>query len=484
MRGLRFDRETELALKAFQRDHGLDDTGRLGRPSRRKLREAVAKQKQHDKGGAKPPVPGVGKELEALADRAVRTDRREDAALKELLAYGLARKLQLRRLQERHANSTNGLLEQIVALLREIGSDVDGLRQGAEHVPVRTDAVGAEVAAYSPPAPALPPGPPRDLAELPERAIAQLIQEHDTSIDAARGVLIERFQGYDKAIAKLLRHSGNGHGGNGNGSVKPKPLVKPSPGGGAAHAGKGDVIRLGDQGHKVRASKVALARFLGAKGGPEHVKLKRALKSEARRRKQGQVATPTWEKGVRAAQHLARLRVTGVLDGRLRQRLQRFWPTDSALRRFMRATPAWRLIKGQVSPNFNLREFACNDGTPYVAGLIREQGLSKDQAERRARELAKRLERVRKAGGDRRLILNSVFRTKAHNAKQSGAAKNSAHLRGTAADIQPPDGVSLETHRKNVRAAFECGLGFYPKGNFVHGDFDPVLGPRRPWVGP
>jgi uncharacterized protein YcbK (DUF882 family) len=257
----------------------------------------------------------------------------------------------------------------------------------------------------------------------------------------------------------------------------------PRPGGGGGQGKARDAVRVGDQAHLVRASKLALARFLAAKGGPEHVKLKRALKREARGRGQGEVATRTWETGVRAAQHLAGLRATGVMDGRLQQRLQPFWPTDSALRRFLRSTPGWRLIKGQVSPNFNLREFTCKDGTPYVAGLIREQGLSQDQAERRARELAKRLERVRKAGGDRRLILNSVYRTIAHNSKVPGASKNSAHLRGFAADIQPPAGVSLETHRKHVRAAFESGVGFYSHGNFVHGDFDPVLG-KRNWLGP
>ena len=171
------------------------------------------------------------------------------------------------------------------------------------------------------------------------------------------------------------------------------------------------------------------------------------------------------------------------MDAGLQSRLQGYWPTDSALRRLLRGTPAWRLIKGQLSPNFNVRELACKDGTPYVDGLVREQGLSKDQAQRRARELAKRLERVRKAGGDRRLGVNSAFRTRAHNAKQSGAATNSAHLRGFAVDIGCPAGVTLTQHRAHVRAAFESGVGYYPNGNFIHGDFDHGLG-RREWNGP
>jgi hypothetical protein len=534
----RFDRETEAAVKAFQRDHDLDDTGRFGRRTGRKLREAVAKHKMRQEAGgvgagAKAPVGAARRDLEALVARALRTDRRHDTALEDLLTYGLRRKLLLRRLQEQHATSTEGLLSEIVKILREIDADVDRLREMAEQEPAlaargipgapgadapvskQSIAVGTAVDEYTAPGgqtmtlpvtqmrplpPSAPEGPASapngkatghgagPLAGMSERDIARLIREHDESIDAARGVLIERFKRYDEAIARLRPHGGKDGGGKtskpGGGSGGGEKVAQGKGHGGVVADGSVADIRLGDQAHLVRASKIALARFLAAKGNQEHVELRRALRREARRRKQGEIATRTWEKGVRAAQHLSGRRATGVMDGQLQQRLQRYWPTDSALRRFMRATRAWRLIKGQVSPNFNLREFACKDGTPYVAGLVREQGLSKDQAQRRARELAIRLERVRKAGGDRRLILNSVYRTVAHNAKQPGAAKNSSHLRGFAADMQPPTGVSLETHRQHVRAAFEAGVGFYPRGNFVHGDFDKSLGLNRKWDGP
>ena len=113
---------------------------------------------------------------------------------------------------------------------------------------------------------------------------------------------------------------------------------------------------------------------------------------------------------------------------------------------------------------------------------MREQGLTRRQAQNRARELAKRLERVRKLDGDRPIVPTSAFRTKAYNARLPGAATNSSHTRGFAVDMPPPRGVSLESHRDHVRAAFECGVGYYPKsrGYFVHGDFDPTLG-RRSW---
>ena len=34
----------------------------------------------------------------------------------------------------------------------------------------------------------------------------------------------------------------------------------------------------------------------------------------------------------------------------------------ATMRRIVRATPAWRLLPGQLTPNFALREFGCNDG--------------------------------------------------------------------------------------------------------------------------
>lgn len=137
---------------------------------------------------------------------------------------------------------------------------------------------------------------------------------------------------------------------------------------------------------------------------------------------------------------------------------------------------------GQLTKHFHIDEFACHDGTGYIEGLVKEQGLSVKDARGRAVQLAKYLEKVRAAHGNKPLHLNSVFRTKAYN-KSIGGAKNSAHTRGFAADSTPPVGVSLERHREVCRAVFPSGVGFYPQANFVHGDFDPVLG-RRDWVGP
>jgi uncharacterized protein YcbK (DUF882 family) len=249
--------------------------------------------------------------------------------------------------------------------------------------------------------------------------------------------------------------------------------------------GKVVTTKIGDRGVLVRRSKLALARFLAAKGNQEHAKLRRALRRQARTPGRADVATPQWQQAVRAAQHLTGRPVTGELDGDLTRALAPFWPRDNAAKRAIRSTPAWRTIPGQLTPNFNIKEFHCKDAhrTPYVEGLMREQGLTKQAARERAKGLAKRLERVRKAGGDRPLIITSAFRTKAYNASLTGSATNSAHTRGFACDTPPPPGISLDQHHKHVLAAFECGVGYYPagRGYFIHGDWDHTLGGRRTW---
>jgi hypothetical protein len=240
--------------------------------------------------------------------------------------------------------------------------------------------------------------------------------------------------------------------------------------------------RPGDRAHIVRQSKIALARYLRKKAPRKTRSLRRALVAEARMPRKATVATPTWERAVRAAQNVAGFEVTGHLDGRLDKLLRDYWPSEGVTRRMLRSTPAWRTIPGQLTRNFNIRELGCKDGTPYVRGLMREQGLSKRQARDRAKRLAHYLERVRAKEGGRAMRLTSAFRTKAYNATLPGAAPNSAHTRGFAADVPPPGGMSLDSHRQHMRAVFPSGIGFYPGSNFVHGDFDPVLG-RRSWRG-
>ena len=519
-----FDRATHSAVARFQQDHGLEPSGRYGPRTTRKLKSAIAVERERRR-HATTSKPGAGR-LPRLVERAVTADQREDAAVEQLIAHALKRRRMLKRLRADIANSTPALLKEVVEILERIEDDIDGLATPADEAKSSLGAgaptaetVVAEPAMAAPPelAKETPEAIVEQMAPLPsptaegpvapdpapipatvalgsmtEHAIASVIRRNDEEGDAARAALVARIEGIDAEIARLRPGRGGrrrGSGSKGGGGGKDRPLTpskvpvttEPGKPGGDGRA-PGD-IRLGDEGRTVRASKIAIARFLKEKGNQEHAALRRKLRVEARGRKEGGTATRSWERGVRAVQHILGRPATGVMDASLQARLQRCWPTDSAIRRFLRSSPAWRLIKGQVSPNFNLREFACKDGTPYIDGLMREQGLSNEQAMRRARELATRLERVRKAGGGRRLHLNSVYRTRAHNAATPNSASNSPHLRGFAADMARPAGITLAQHRANVRAAFEDGVGFYPNGDFVHGDFDNGLG-RRQWVGP
>jgi peptidoglycan hydrolase-like protein with peptidoglycan-binding domain len=512
----RFDAETQRAVKAFQREHGLDDDGRVGEHTAGKLRAAVERQRQHrpHPANGKPAETGAHaggggtaapRDVATLAARAAAADRAEDKAFAALVARGLQLRRRVAALEEKQSHTTEALLGEIVGILRRIEHDVEEIgeeveaEQATATVSTSVKALVTELEAYPPPPPEGPKHPADghaavavaagDVRHMADGDLVRLVRAHDAAIDAARGELVERFTKYERRLERLRGHTGGGAGG----ATKPaaghgdghKPVTKPGGGGGKPAGGSRADIRLGDEGWAVRGSKIALARYLKAKGAQEHTALRRALRREARRPK-GDVATQRWQKAVRAAQHLAGQRVTGVLDGNLQQVLRPHWPTDSAVRRLVRQTVAWRLIPGQVSPNFNIREFGCKDGTPYVTGLVREQHLSKDQARRRARELATRLERVRKADGGKPLQPTSVYRTIAHNASLPGAVPNSSHLRGFAADLPAPAGVPLEVHHKHVRAAFEAGCGLYlpAAGNFVHGDFDRVLGLSRDWTRP
>lgn len=79
----------------------------------------------------------------------------------------------------------------------------------------------------------------------------------------------------------------------------------------------------------------------------------------------------------------------------------------------------------QLTKNFRLSEFACNDAakTPVPAKLVCN-----------VLELAKQLQVIRDTIGEP-IILNSAYRTPAYN-KSIGGAANSMHLQAKAADCR------------------------------------------------
>ncbi|WP_270938608.1 YcbK family protein, partial [Falsiroseomonas oryzae] len=83
-------------------------------------------------------------------------------------------------------------------------------------------------------------------------------------------------------------------------------------------------------------------------------------------------------------------------------------------------------------------------------------------------------------GADRPLVLLSGFRTPSTNAELEGAARNSLHLQGQAADIMMPGVPAARIAAAATEVArfySEHGVGTYP--GFVHVD----IGPLRGWRG-
>ena len=110
----------------------------------------------------------------------------------------------------------------------------------------------------------------------------------------------------------------------------------------------------------------------------------------------------------------------------------------------------------QLSKNFKVKEFACNDGSDPI--FI-------------APELVEVLQKIRDHFG-KPVVINSGFRTAAYN-KKVGGATYSQHQYGTAADIR----ISGVTPKK-VAAFIETllpnrgGIGIY--AGFVHVDVREV----------
>ena len=118
----------------------------------------------------------------------------------------------------------------------------------------------------------------------------------------------------------------------------------------------------------------------------------------------------------------------------------------------------------KLTKNFQLSEFACNDGTPVLESLIRH-----------VKELAKNLQVLRDEVGQT-IIINSGYRSPAWNRK-IGGAKNSMHIKAMASDL-----VCVGLTPKQLKAVIERliktgkmkngGIGLYP--SFVHYDIGAV----------
>ena len=150
-------------------------------------------------------------------------------------------------------------------------------------------------------------------------------------------------------------------------------------------------------------------------------------------------------------------------------------------------------IYDPTTDHFDVREFACKDGTPYPAEW--------EHDESRLPALKRTLEEIRHACGDHTITVVCGYRSPAYNTQirqrglkgerlSTGVALFSHHTVGRAADILCFGMATLTLHEL-VLGLYDCGelpelggIGYYPRLGFVHVDVArPPSGTLRSWNG-
>ena len=127
--------------------------------------------------------------------------------------------------------------------------------------------------------------------------------------------------------------------------------------------GKVVVTKIGDRGVLVRRSKVALARVpRAARATPSTSSCAARCAARPAAPKKAGLATAHWRQAVKAAQHLSARSRDRRAGRRAGEDPQPYWPRDNAGKR-VPARHAGRVADdpGQLTPNFNIKEFACKD---------------------------------------------------------------------------------------------------------------------------
>ena len=111
-----------------------------------------------------------------------------------------------------------------------------------------------------------------------------------------------------------------------------------------------------------------------------------------------------------------------------------------------------------IRPNFQVKEFACGDGTNVI--LVSTQTLDWLQEIRN---------RVNKIKPNTPIRVNSAHRTYYYNAK-IGGSKNSQHVFGRAVDVKIPCGFSVEKFHRIVCDVVGNTGGIGKYDTFIHID--------------
>ena len=150
------------------------------------------------------------------------------------------------------------------------------------------------------------------------------------------------------------------------------------------------------------------------------------------------------------------------------------------------AQPRWVDIYRPALGNKRVRSIYWRNGGLDTSGYRELCNLFQDHRAQKAAAIDPRLfdllcamqAWLRAYGYDRPLRLNSGYRTPGNNAKLEGAARNSMHLYGRAADVIF-EGLPTAYVGKLAQAYSGGGVGFYYSSGFVHVDTGRV----RTWRG-
>lgn len=109
-----------------------------------------------------------------------------------------------------------------------------------------------------------------------------------------------------------------------------------------------------------------------------------------------------------------------------------------------------RINDVQLTQNFKMYEFECNDGNREVKVHP---------------ELIEKMQKLRDLVG-KPIKINSGYRTKEYNAK-IGGSRNSQHVEGTAVDLALPKGLTVDKFAEHAEKIGFRGIGKYPWGIHV-----------------
>lgn len=154
-------------------------------------------------------------------------------------------------------------------------------------------------------------------------------------------------------------------------------------------------------------------------------------------------------------------KIDGVEDSKTKAGIRHFQKIFGLAVDGIASSKTWDVLnKAKGVKNFKVREFACRHCGEIKIDI----------------NLLLKLEELRRAIGNRPIIINSGYRCPTHN-KKVGGAKNSQHLYGKAADIRV-NGMNPRTLEKYADTVFANGGVGMGGQDFVHVD---TRGHRARW---